>query len=56
MSVAVSPTEPAFACMSTLARIGIVLRRSTTLCTWASELQKGRTFDRQFHGGSEPSN
>jgi hypothetical protein len=36
-SVAVSRIEPASAWISTLARIGMVLRRSTTLWTWVSD-------------------
>ena len=36
MSVAVKVSLPSRTASITLARIGMVLRRSTTLCTWAS--------------------
>jgi len=35
MSVAVSDSRPSRMSSSTLARMGMVLRFSTTLCTWA---------------------
>src|SRR5580704_15662271 len=39
-SVAVSFSAPLAASSITLDRIGMVLRRSTTLCTWESALRK----------------
>ena len=40
MSVALSASWPASARSSTFDRIGIVVRRSTTLCTWLSALRR----------------
>ena len=40
MSVAVSVSLPSRTAIITLARIGMVLRRSTTLCTWASAFSR----------------
>src|ERR1700751_1244184 len=40
MSVALSATLPASARNSTFDNIGIVVRRSTTLCTWLSALRR----------------
>src|SRR4029450_13383233 len=41
MSVAVRPTRSPLASTSTLLRIGMVLRRSTTLCTWPRDFSNG---------------
>src|SRR5262245_55259647 len=40
ISVAVRPRLPSFASSSTLDRIGMVLRRSTTLCTCARDFNR----------------
>jgi hypothetical protein len=39
MSVAVKAKDPSSACSSMLERMGMVLRFSTTLCTWPSDLR-----------------